>query len=158
VFLQIEAVNEPGFVQAIVCLGMRGVRSGELLVVLGRHPVHLLFPILRRIPVQFFFIGMLAPGPQKAQKKNIGYITIDYKKDIITQISDKLFERKIQSLIVEGGKQLLETFIDNNLWDEARVLIGNKTFKKGLKAPEINALPTSTEVIGEDKILIFKNF
>jgi len=95
---------------------------------------------------------------QKAAKKNIEYITIDFKKDITTQISDKLIERKIRSLIVEGGKQLLESFIDNNLWDEARILIGNKTFRKGLKAPVIDGLPTSTEVVGKDKILIYKNY
>jgi len=95
---------------------------------------------------------------QKAAKKNIEYISIDFKKDITTQISVKLIERKIQSLIVEGGKQLLETFIDNNLWDEARILIGNKTFIKGLKAPKIDGLPTSTEVVGKDKILIYKNY
>jgi len=43
---------------------------------------------------------------------------------------------KTSSLIVEGGKFTLESFIKENLWDEANVLIGNKLFNKGLLSPK----------------------
>ena len=44
----------------------------------------------------------------------------------------------IQSILIEGGKQTLQSFIDNNLWDEARVFIGNSHLKSGIKAPVLD--------------------
>ena len=44
----------------------------------------------------------------------------------------------VQSIIVEGGQQTLQTFIDDNLWDEARVFIGNIHLKSGIAAPVLN--------------------
>jgi diaminohydroxyphosphoribosylaminopyrimidine deaminase / 5-amino-6-(5-phosphoribosylamino)uracil reductase len=57
--------------------------------------------------------------------------------EIPTQILNELHHRKILSVIVEGGKQLLESFIRQNLWDEAHVFIGNKFFYSGISAPKI---------------------
>ena len=54
---------------------------------------------------------------------------------MIEQVLQKLYELKIQSLIVEGGKQLLESFMEKGIWDEAHVFVGNKWFKKGIAAP-----------------------
>ena len=48
-----------------------------------------------------------------------------------------LFERKIQSLIVEGGRRVLDAFIAEGLYDEVRILRGNARFGKGLPAPTI---------------------
>jgi diaminohydroxyphosphoribosylaminopyrimidine deaminase/5-amino-6-(5-phosphoribosylamino)uracil reductase len=35
-------------------------------------------------------------------------------------MTDVLYDHQIQSVIIEGGRQTLQTFIDANLWDEAR--------------------------------------
>ncbi|KAA6304335.1 Riboflavin biosynthesis protein RibD, partial [termite gut metagenome] len=51
----------------------------------------------------------------------VEYITLDYKADIPPSIMDVLYKKKIQSLLVEGGKQLLQSLIDADLWDEAFV-------------------------------------
>ena len=63
--------------------------------------------------------------------------TVLLEHDDFTQenVLKSLYDLDIQSLIVEGGKELLQSFIDFGLWDEARVLTGNKKFEKGLKAP-----------------------
>lgn len=53
-------------------------------------------------------------------------------------IADILYKYGIQSILVEGGKQTLQTFIDDNLWDEARVFIGNIHLKSGIAAPVLN--------------------
>jgi diaminohydroxyphosphoribosylaminopyrimidine deaminase/5-amino-6-(5-phosphoribosylamino)uracil reductase len=39
-------------------------------------------------------------------------------------MTDALYDHQIQSVIIEGGRQTLQTFIDANLWDEARVFRG----------------------------------
>lgn len=44
----------------------------------------------------------------------------------------------IQSILIEGGRHTLQSFIDDNLWDEARVFIGNVNLKSGIKAPILN--------------------
>ncbi|MBG0860184.1 MAG: bifunctional diaminohydroxyphosphoribosylaminopyrimidine deaminase/5-amino-6-(5-phosphoribosylamino)uracil reductase RibD [Bacteroidales bacterium] len=54
------------------------------------------------------------------------------------QITDYLFVRGIQSLLVEGGAKVLEHFISEGLWDEARIFSGIPCFRKGMKAPVIS--------------------
>ena len=58
---------------------------------------------------------------QQPEKKNITYITINFNHNPLKQIMEALYQRKIQSLLVEGGRQLLQSFIDNELWDEAYI-------------------------------------
>lgn len=90
--------------------------------------------------------------------ENTFFEVIDFQQNIAQQIADKLFQHQIQSVIVEGGAQTLQTFIDANLWDEARVFIGNCTFEKGVKAPIMNTSPFKKEKIGTDELLIIRNY
>lgn len=48
-----------------------------------------------------------------------------------------LYNRGIQSLIVEGGAATLRQFISSDNWDEARIFIGEETFGAGVKAPQL---------------------
>lgn len=66
----------------------------------------------------------------------------------------QLYNLKIQSVIIEGGKNTLEKFIAAGLWDEARILVGNQTWGKGLKAPVIPEIPQKTVNI-DDNLLIY---
>ena len=47
------------------------------------------------------------------------------ERKIRIETSEELFrecrERQLQSLIVEGGRETLQSFIDQDLWDEIRV-------------------------------------
>ena len=90
--------------------------------------------------------------------KNTILEVIDFQQNIAQQIVDKLFQNQIQSVIIEGGAQTLQTFIDADLWDEARVFIGNCTFEKGVKAPILNTTPFKQEKIGTDELLIIRNY
>jgi diaminohydroxyphosphoribosylaminopyrimidine deaminase/5-amino-6-(5-phosphoribosylamino)uracil reductase len=60
-------------------------------------------------------------------------------------------------LIVEGGKQLLDSFIAVNLWDKAFRFVGNKHFKSGIEAPKILENPVFSETIDDDRLFIYKN-
>lgn len=53
-------------------------------------------------------------------------------------IADISYKYGIQSILIEGGRQTLQTFIDSNLWDEARVFIGKTHLKIGITAPVLN--------------------
>ena len=84
-------------------------------------------------------------------------IKIKSNKDLLDQVLEELFNRRIQSVIIEGGAQLLNTFIDKNIWDEARVFTGEKTFKKGLKSPKISGNSLFTLRIKTDVLNTYLN-
>lgn len=72
-------------------------------------------------------------------------------------ICEYLYERNIQSLIVEGGGVLLQSFINEGLWDEARVFRGEGYFIEGVKAPELRAKPVSCDYLDGVRLSYFKN-
>ena len=65
-------------------------------------------------------------------------IALDSETSSIEQLLQHLAERRIQSLIVEGGSELLQSFIDMNLWDEARIETTPITLQSGIAAPIID--------------------
>ena len=69
----------------------------------------------------------------------------------------KLYEMKIQSILVEGGQHTLENFLRLNLWDEARILIGNQCFGAGLRSPSIPFEPCRIDEVMGDKIVFVNN-
>lgn len=82
---------------------------------------------------------------------------IDFNKPIAQQIGDVLFKKNITSVIIEGGQQTLQTFINNNLWDEARVFTGNKTYIKGVRAPKLKGRLVSEQRILNDSLKVYLN-
>ena len=86
---------------------------------------------------------------------SLQYVKIDFDKDVVSQILNYLYLKEIQSLIVEGGARTLEKFIENGLWDEARVFNGTIDFHKGLRAPELKGKLTGVVHIKEDVLRIY---
>ncbi|TBN04388.1 bifunctional diaminohydroxyphosphoribosylaminopyrimidine deaminase/5-amino-6-(5-phosphoribosylamino)uracil reductase RibD [Hyunsoonleella flava] len=82
---------------------------------------------------------------------------IDFSKPVGIQICDILFQKNINSLIIEGGAKTLQTFIDENLWDEARVFVGDSIFKNGIKAPKFSATLLSQTKLQNDLLNIYNN-
>lgn len=64
----------------------------------------------------------------------------------ITQLMDDLYQHGIQSLIVEGGRQTHQSFIEAGLWDEIRVEIAPITVSDGTPAPK---LPAEVKVLSQ---------
>lgn len=85
---------------------------------------------------------------------NIEYIKID--ETSTKNILDELYRRQIQSVFVEGGSRTIQYFIIDNAWDEARVIVGNKKFHEGYKAPVLNRIPVNSLSFGKDMIHFFK--
>lgn len=83
---------------------------------------------------------------------------INFSKDVANQICKYLFDNNIQSVIIEGGSKTLQTFIDSQLWDEARVFKGLTFFSEGTKAPIITGKNIKRYKISNDELLIFSNY
>lgn len=80
---------------------------------------------------------------------------IEFTENIANQICSYLYEKEIQSVIIEGGSRTLQTFIDAQMWDEARVFKGNIHFSSGLVAPTITGKIIEEQKIGSDKLIIY---
>ena len=89
----------------------------------------------------------------------LSFVKIDFEKDVLGQIIHYIYSIGKNSLVVEGGKFTLEEFIDNNLWDEANVLVGNKHFEKGVRSPKelLNVCYSNKEYYGDDWIEYYNN-
>ncbi len=87
----------------------------------------------------------------------IGKNEIDFNADVALQISNFLYQKNIQSVIVEGGCQTLQTFIDVDLWDEAKVYTSDKKLIDGTKAPNFNQTMYEQKSIMNDNLYIYHN-
>ena len=84
-------------------------------------------------------------------------LTISPNCSMPKQVCNYLYERQIQSLIVEGGAQVLQQFIDEGLWDEARIFVGDTRFSEGLSAPQLQGDLQAIQPIATDLLLIYRN-
>jgi diaminohydroxyphosphoribosylaminopyrimidine deaminase / 5-amino-6-(5-phosphoribosylamino)uracil reductase len=82
---------------------------------------------------------------------------VDYSENTAVQIIKYLFDNNIQSVIIEGGSQTLQTFIDANLWDEAKVFKGQIKFDEGVKSPTIKGNFVSSITITNDQLITYSN-
>ena len=65
----------------------------------------------------------------------------------IEETLQALYEAKLQSVIVEGGRQILDAFIESGLYDEVRILRSPQALGSGLKAPEVPEIATERLII-----------
>lgn len=75
---------------------------------------------------------------QEKLPENVSQVQLDFSTDIIPQILTHLYENKIGSLLVEGGRKLLQSFMDADSWDEIRVETNSGLYlQDGVPAPSL---------------------
>lgn len=89
---------------------------------------------------------------------HISFENAIFDSNLPFSVLEILYKNNIQSVIIEGGKKTLQTFIDANLWDEARIFKGKNSFANGTKSPDFKGNLVSKEAILNDELLIFKNY
>lgn len=94
---------------------------------------------------------------ESARFHNVEYEQIKEGDALPEKIISSLYKRNIQSLLVEGGKHTIESFIAAGLWDEARVFQAPQKMITGVKAPEHQFALYTEETIGDNKLFIYKN-
>jgi len=135
----------------------------------GNNPVRVLIDRQLKVPVSFHLLNGSVPtivftSKNKKSRTNLEYITLNFKKDILKQMMHELYQKNIQSIMIEGGAKILNLFIQNNLWDEARIFSGKKSLRdiagkkmKGVPAPVIAGRVTGYKKMGDDQVLILNN-
>ena len=92
----------------------------------------------------------------KAKTKNTTYLKLDFN-NLVIELLDYLSSINIQSLIVEGGAKTLQSFIDNELWDEARIYTSEKKFKGGTLSPNIKWTSRQEYSLGDNKLSVLSS-
>jgi diaminohydroxyphosphoribosylaminopyrimidine deaminase/5-amino-6-(5-phosphoribosylamino)uracil reductase len=89
---------------------------------------------------------------------NIHYIQMEDMHFYLPQkIAFQLYLMDIQSVIIEGGANVINQFIAAKLWDEARVFSAHLSWETGIFSPQINGLVSEIIEINTDKLMIYHN-
>ena len=129
----------------------------------GNNPVKIILDRQNRLPEELAVFNsaekriVLSETKRTFKNNNCLSEVIDFSKNLAQKICNVLFQHNIQSVIIEGGARTLQTFIDANLWDEARIFKGTSSFTQGINAPKISGNLVIKQNILEDAILILKN-
>jgi diaminohydroxyphosphoribosylaminopyrimidine deaminase/5-amino-6-(5-phosphoribosylamino)uracil reductase len=106
----------------------------------GRQPLRIVFDRTLQLPQTNNVFNDAAPtwiinDKFDLEEGHIRYIQIRFNENPLEEILEKLHEANKLSLIVEGGAMLLDSFIKEGLWDEARVFTGQASMTEGVHAP-----------------------
>ncbi|MBX2827882.1 MAG: bifunctional diaminohydroxyphosphoribosylaminopyrimidine deaminase/5-amino-6-(5-phosphoribosylamino)uracil reductase RibD [Flavobacteriaceae bacterium] len=129
----------------------------------GTSPTRIILDRQLRIPTEAkVFQGetptVIINEQKEGQQGHLNYMKMDFSEALASQICSKLRQLGLQSLIVEGGAQTLQTFIDSGFWDEAWVFKGHLKFGEGLKAPILTSASLEKESrLREDLLTLYKN-
>lgn len=118
----------------------------------GKNPTRIVLDKNNRIPKESYIFD------NRQKTVLISDSILNFSENVAPQVVHFLFENNLQSVIIEGGRQTLQTFIDANLWDEARVFRGTTLFSSGTKAPIITGKIVSKNTIERDELLIYLNY
>ncbi len=125
-------------------------------------PLRIVIDKENKLPTTHFLLAdefstLILNTKKNATICNKEFLKIDFNENWLNDFLKILYEKKILSLIVEGGAKLLETFIKSNLWDEARIVTNTEMkIEDGIKA--LNFLEKFLEEIkiGNNKISFYK--
>jgi len=128
----------------------------------GTNPLRVVLDKNLRLPASLKLFNsdaetIIINSVQNKKTANIEYISVDYSTDILPQVLNILYQKEKLSLIVEGGRELLQAFIDSGLWDEAHVFTGKKNFGNGVSAPKLALNPVQSETIENDLLEVYIN-
>jgi diaminohydroxyphosphoribosylaminopyrimidine deaminase/5-amino-6-(5-phosphoribosylamino)uracil reductase len=128
----------------------------------GKNPIRLAIDRRGRIPEGYHLLDgsiqtMIFTATEKQSSTHVEFVPIKFDENILLTLLQKLAERNIHSVLVEGGAQLLNSFIKAGLWDEANVEVSQQKIEVGVAAPVLPLFPLKQSIIEGNKWMHFKN-
>lgn len=125
----------------------------------GRNPVRVVFDRFLRLSDTLHLFDRSQPTLcynllKHEEHQNLTLVRLG-ETNFWTDMLQDLYKRGIQSVMVEGGAQTLETFIGGGWWDEALVFRSNRSFERGIPAPGPPGHLESTEKVMDDHLSIY---
>ena len=128
----------------------------------GKNPLRIAIDKNLAIPRSFHLFDQSQPtvifnSLEDFEEENLIIKKIDFSEKIVPQVIDYLHQKNIQSLIIEGGSDTIQYFIETNLWDEARILSSDTIWNEGILAPRIKGTRIGKYRFLNDELNIFEN-
>lgn len=107
----------------------------------GNNPLRLLIDRNLKTPASAQLLDQSVPtivfnSIKESTITNLRYCLIKQTDDFIPAMLEILMKEKIQSILVEGGAEILNAFIQKGLWEEARIITNTALqIGQGLAAP-----------------------
>lgn len=111
----------------------------------GNNPVRVLLDNDLKVPASYHLLDgsvntIIFNRLKNEEQEKIIYCKLTAEEPAVKQILEKLYQLKIQSVLVEGGAKLLQSFIDDGYWDETRVMVNDSlVIGKGIAAPSLKS-------------------
>lgn len=129
----------------------------------GRHPLRVVLDRKLRLPMHLHLFDLQIPTlvlneVKESQSENLSYSLLGKETTMPQKIAAALYCSNVQSVLVEGGAKLLQSFINEDCYDEIRVITNSDLIViDGIKAPVLNqVMLTKTEKIANDTIQFYK--
>ncbi len=126
----------------------------------GKNPVRMVIDKECKLPLSNSLFNKEAPtlifNDRKNQVlENLEFIKIDFNIEILNQINQIAFDKKILSILVEGGSKIHQQYIDLALWDEIRTITAPLELISGTKSASFTGKLKDKFHLGKDLIKIF---
>ena len=130
----------------------------------GPNPIRLVLDKTLRLPASLQLFNGEHPTIvfnylKQSEHYNLKYYQLQKDGDDIEQVLQALYRLNINSLLVEGGSQLLQSFIDSGNWDRAIIITNeNMNVANGLDAPRLHQhMVLKSETVFNDTIRTYSN-
>ena len=130
----------------------------------GKNPVRIVVDLNLRLPSSSKVFNKKAKtivfnNLRQQEEDNLFFYRLT-SQNMLHEIMSTLYAMNIQSIVIEGGNKLLQSFINEGLWDEARIITNAKMIiGDGINAPELNQYPLNkSDRYFDDTITYLKRF
>ena len=108
----------------------------------GKNPTRIVIDLENNLPLHLHIFNddattLVFTSSPKQNTPTVSYLKVNNKAHFIIEILDALYQKNIQSVLIEGGPKTQQLFIDSNNWNEAHVFTSNVKWQKGIKAPAL---------------------
>lgn len=134
--------------------------SIDVRLVEGKNPLRLVMDLKSRLSENLKLLTdgkptVIYTEAASTKKGSVEWVTVKTLNGVLHEVLADLFKREVQSVIVEGGQQVLKSFIDADLWDEARVFESPKELNEGLEAVTLPIPFAKSEDVGDNKCFYY---
>ncbi len=114
----------------------------------GRNPLRVVIDRTLRLPARLNLFDGRVPTllftaldalPNAGHLRGIAdleIVPLDFSLPVLPSIMQELYRRGVLSILVEGGQRLIDSFVEQELWDELRLFVGSGRFHQGIPAPQ----------------------
>jgi diaminohydroxyphosphoribosylaminopyrimidine deaminase/5-amino-6-(5-phosphoribosylamino)uracil reductase len=129
----------------------------------GHNPLRVVIDANRKLPTSLKLFDGTQPTlvftttGSSSLSETVSYVAFDGEKALWPQLFNELYQRNIQSIIVEGGTQTLTSVINSGLWDEMQVFVADKLLNTGIKAPTVQGSIVGQTRVAHSTLTLYKN-